>query len=73
MCNIGCRPTLGDGRSRTIETNIFDFDEDIYGLDLELSFISKIRDEEKFDGLGSLSVQLAKDREVCFDIIGRMS
>ena len=73
MCNIGIRPTLGEGKSRTIETNIFDFEEDIYGLDMELTFITKIRDERKFDSLDNLSSQLASDRKACIDIIKRMS
>ena len=73
MCNIGIRPTLGEGKSRTIETNIFDFEEDIYGLDMELTFITKIRDERKFDSLDNLSSQLASDRKACMDIIKRMS
>ena len=72
MCNIGIRPTLGEGKSRTIETNIFDFEEDIYGLDMELTFISKIRNEKKFDSLDSLSSQLLSDRKVCIDIMKRM-
>ena len=65
MCNIGYRPTVSAGNSRTIETNIFDFDEDIYGLDIELSFLSKIRDEAKFGSLEELRIQLEKDRDVC--------
>ncbi|MGM9736443.1 MAG: riboflavin biosynthesis protein RibF [Candidatus Cryptobacteroides sp.] len=65
MCNIGCRPTLGEGNARTIETNIFDFDEDIYGLDLELTFIAKIRDEMRFGSLEALAVQLTSDRNIC--------
>ena len=65
MCNIGCRPTVGGNGARTIETNIFGFDEDIYGLDIELSFISKIRDEVRFGSLEELKVQLEKDRDVC--------
>ena len=65
MCNIGCRPTLGEGNARTIETNIFDFDEDIYGLDLELTFIAKIRDEMRFGSLEELALQLKTDRDIC--------
>lgn len=65
MCNIGCRPTLGEGNARTIETNIFDFDEDIYGLDLELTFIAKIRDEMRFGSLEELALQLKADRDIC--------
>ena len=64
MCNIGCRPTVGEGNARTIETNIFDFDEDIYGLDMKISFVRKIRDEVKFDSLDALRGQLEKDRTV---------
>ena len=65
MCNIGCRPTVSSGASRTIETNIFGFDEDIYGLDIKLSFISKIRDEVRFDSLEDLKMQLEQDRDSC--------
>ena len=69
MCNIGCRPTVGTGNARTVETNIFDFDEDIYGLDLEVTFISRIREEIKFDSLDELRVQLEKDRDACRKVI----
>lgn len=68
MCNIGCRPTLGNGQARTVETNIFDFDEDIYGLDIELAFVAKIRDEVRFSSLECLAAQLEKDRRMCMEI-----
>lgn len=63
MCNIGVRPTVRAGGQRTIETNIFDFDEDIYGLDLKVTFHHKIRDERRFDSIDTLQAQLAADRE----------
>jgi riboflavin kinase/FMN adenylyltransferase len=69
MCNIGCRPTVNQGNNRTIETNIFDFSEDIYGLDMEISFIEKIRDEVRFDSLQELRDQLVADRETCLTLI----
>jgi len=65
MCNIGHRPTVASGNARTIETNIFDFDEDIYGLDITVTFICKIRDEIRFDSLEELKMQLEKDRDSC--------
>lgn len=65
MCNIGIRPTVGNGNAVTIETNIFDFDEDIYGLDIRLTFRQKIRDEVKFRDVAHLAGQLAKDRDEC--------
>ncbi len=62
MCNIGVRPTVRAGGQRTIETNIFDFDEDIYGLDLKVTFHHKIRDERRFDSIDALQAQLAADK-----------
>ncbi len=62
MCNIGVRPTVRSGGQRTIETNIFDFDEDIYGLDLKVTFHHKIRDEHRFDSINALKSQLATDK-----------
>ena len=69
MCNIGCRPTVGSGNARTIETNIFDFDEDIYGLDLTVTFVARIREEVRFDSLEDLRMQLEKDRDECLTIL----
>ena len=69
MCNIGCRPTVGSGNARTIETNIFDFDEDIYGLDLTVTFMARIREEVRFDSLEDLKMQLEKDRDECLTIL----
>ena len=69
MCNIGCRPTVGEGNARTIETNIFGFDEDIYGLDIEVTFVRKIRDEVKFDSLDALREQLERDKAECSSAI----
>ena len=65
MCNIGTRPTVNSGKDTTVETNIFDFDEDIYGLDLKVTFKRKIRDEHRFDSLDALKEQLVLDREAC--------
>ena len=64
MCNIGLRPTV-DGKVRTIETHILDFDEDIYGLPLQIRFRRRIRDERKFPSLDALKEQLLQDREAC--------
>ena len=63
MCNIGMRPTV-DGKVRTIETHILDFDQDIYGLPLRLHFVRRIRDERKFPSLEALREQLRADARV---------
>ena len=64
MCNIGLRPTV-DGKVRTIETHILDFDQEIYGLPLRLRFERRIRDERKFDSLEALRLQLERDALNC--------
>ena len=61
---MGTRPTVG-GSATTIETHILDFDEDIYGLPLRISFRRRIRDEVRFSSLDALRSQLEKDREAC--------
>ena len=65
MCNVGCRPTIASSNARTIETHIFDFDEDIYGLDLKITFVKRIREEVKFDSLEALKQQLERDKALC--------
>ena len=69
MCNIGTRPTVREGNSVTIETNIFDFDEDIYGLDIDVTFLRKIRNETRFASFTQLKAQLARDRYYCKSMI----
>ena len=63
MCNVGCRPTVGQGNTRTIETHIFDFDEEIYGLDIKVTFMEKVRDEIRFASLDELKKQLEIDKQ----------
>ena len=69
LCNVGCRPTVSEGNARTIETNIFGFDDDIYGLDMEVFFLSKIREERRFASMEELRSQLIKDRDTCLNMI----
>ena len=64
MTNIGLRPTVG-GSFTTIETHILDFDEDIYGLPLRITFLRRLRDEVHFPSLEALKDQLEEDRECC--------
>ena len=52
-----------------IETNIFDFNEDIYGLDLSIRFRRHLRAMRSFDSLDALSAQLAADRDTCRELI----
>jgi len=61
MMNIGVRPTV-NGTKRTIEVNIFDFNEDIYGQKMQVHVHAYLRGEVKFDGFDQLKEQLAKDK-----------
>lgn len=62
MMNIGVRPTV-DGSRRTIEVNIFDFDDDIYDENLTVEVIAFLRPEQKFSGIEALKEQLSRDKE----------
>ncbi|MGQ0828089.1 MAG: bifunctional riboflavin kinase/FAD synthetase [Bacteroidota bacterium] len=62
MLNIGNNPTV-NGKIKTIEVNIFDFDKDIYGDEATVYFLERLRDEVKFNGLEELKKQLAKDKK----------
>jgi riboflavin kinase / FMN adenylyltransferase len=62
MMNIGMRPTV-NGAGRTIEVNIFDLNEDLYGRTLRVFLKKHLRGEQKFAGLDALKEQLARDKE----------
>lgn len=61
VTNIGFNPTFKDGRQVHIETNIFDFDTDIYGEKLDIEFVSKLRNEKKFPTVNDLINQIRAD------------
>lgn len=58
--NVGTRPTV-NGMSLTVEAYILDFDADIYGEDVRLEFVARVRSEAKFDGLEALKAGIAAD------------
>jgi riboflavin kinase/FMN adenylyltransferase len=61
MMSIGVRPTI-DGKNRTIEVNIFDFEKDIYGKTMKVFIHKYLRDEVKFNTLDELKAQMQKDK-----------
>jgi len=70
MLNIGTRPTFNNNAdNRSIEVNIFDFAENIYGKSITLVFIDKIREEKKFAGVDALVEQLKTDKEVAQELL----
>jgi len=62
VTNVGIRPSF-DGQERTVESYIFDFDEDIYNQTFTLEFVERLRPEKKFDGIEALVAQIAQDAE----------
>ncbi|MFO1455686.1 MAG: bifunctional riboflavin kinase/FAD synthetase [Steroidobacteraceae bacterium] len=60
VASLGTRPTVG-GVEPLLEVHLFDFAGDLYGREIEVEFVQKIRDEAKFDGLDALVEQMNRD------------
>lgn len=69
MLNIGIRPTIADNSHKTIEVHLFDVSDDLYDETLKVSFISRLRDEKKFNDLDELKAQLAHDRQASIKVL----
>ena len=63
MLNIGTRPTF-NATKKTIELHILNFNENIYSKHLKIKFLKQIRNEQKFDNINSLIIQLNKDKQI---------
>jgi riboflavin kinase/FMN adenylyltransferase len=66
VTNIGVRPTFADDGSPdkgqvTVETHLFDFEQDLYGRRLRLEFVQRLRDERRFESVDALKAQIAAD------------
>lgn len=67
-CNIGTNPTFGN-ETGTIEVFLFDFAGDLYGRELRVYFIDRIRDERKFDGIDALKAAITADVAACREML----
>jgi riboflavin kinase / FMN adenylyltransferase len=70
MANVGTRPTV-NGMTESLEVFVFDFDGDLYGLEVRVDFIERLRNEQKFDGLESLKAQLERDKLQARALLGK--
>jgi riboflavin kinase/FMN adenylyltransferase len=61
VMNIGTNPTFSESAKQTIEAHILNFNRDIYGRELKVEFVKKLRDEKKFSGIAELVAQIKKD------------
>jgi len=62
VASVGTRPTVNETKA-LLEVFLFDFDQDIYGRHIQVSFLKKLRDEKKFDSLDELKIQIQRDVE----------
>lgn len=63
ITNLGCKPTVRDDRSLLLETHLLDFSNDLYGRNICVSFLERIRDEKRFSSLDELKEAILKDKE----------
>jgi len=70
VANVGLNPTFGEGRQRTLEPHLFDFDGDLYGARLQVSFIERLRGELKFSSVDALVEQIGRDAAAARAVLG---
>jgi riboflavin kinase/FMN adenylyltransferase len=68
VASLGTRPTV-DGTDMLLEVHVFDFDGDLYGRELEVEFVAKLRDEVKFESLAALIKQMKVDAAQARDLL----
>jgi len=68
MLNIGTRPTIGNGSDVSVEVNLFDICDNLYGQTLTLSFIARLREERRFESEEDLIRQLQHDKQLALSL-----
>lgn len=68
VTNVGTKPTVSDDFEISVETNIFDFDRDIYGKSINVSLMHFLRPEMKFESIEALQKQMKSDAEFARDM-----
>ncbi len=63
VASIGVRPTVDDSGRILLETHLLDFDQNLYGKLIRVEFLKKLRDEEKYDDLETLTAAIARDAQ----------
>lgn len=61
IANLGVRPTVSYDDKRVLEVHLFDFDGDLYGMEVEVEFVRFVREERKFGSVGELRAQIGRD------------
>ena len=68
VTNVGTKPTVSDDFEISVETNICDFDRDIYGKSINVSLMHFLRPEMKFESIEALQKQMKSDAEFARDM-----
>jgi len=71
VASLGTRPTV-DGTDMLLEVHVFDFAGDLYGREIEVEFVAKLRDEVKFDSLSALTVQMKADAAQAREVLSKV-
>jgi len=71
VASLGTRPTV-DGTDMLLEVHVFDFAGDLYGREIEVEFVAKLRDEIKFDSLDALTVQMKADAAQAREVLSKV-
>jgi riboflavin kinase/FMN adenylyltransferase len=69
VASMGTRPTVAGGGEMLLEAHLFDYAGDLYGREIEVEFVAKLRDEEHFADLDALVVQMNEDAEQAREIL----
>jgi riboflavin kinase/FMN adenylyltransferase len=72
LTNIGMRPTFGETET-TVETHLLGYSGDLYGRDVRLSFLLRLRDERKFDDVDALRAQIEADQRRAERLFSRLA
>jgi riboflavin kinase / FMN adenylyltransferase len=71
VASLGTRPTVG-GTEVLLEVHVFDYAGELYGREIEVEFIAKLRDEEKFESLDELTMQMKIDAARARDLLSKV-
>jgi len=72
MMSIGKNPTVANEEIIKLEVNIFNFEKDIYGKEIKINFIERLRDEKKFENLEELKKAISKDKTKSLEILNNL-
>jgi riboflavin kinase/FMN adenylyltransferase len=73
VASLGVRPTVKTGGAPVLEVHLFDFDRDVYGRRVQVRFLHKLRDEEKYPDLATLTAAIARDVAAARDYFNNTS